>query len=194
MPAFVRWPGKFPAGETRTGIVSHQDWLPTFAAAAGDTSVKQRLREGAELNGRRYRNYIDGYNMLDYLKGDAEESPRKAFFYSNDDGQIVAIRFHDWKAVFMENRGKAFGVWMEPFTPLRVPLIFNLRRDPFEKAQHNANTYYDWMLDHAFILVPMQGLAGEFFKTLQEYPPSQTPGAFNLEGVQKTIENAASGK
>ncbi len=194
VPAFVRWPGKFPAGVTLNGVVSHEDWLPTFAAAAGDPNIKDKLMKGVELNGRKYRNYIDGYNMLDYFSGKAEASPRREFIYVNDDGQIVAMRLGDWKAVFLENRGQAFGVWREPFTELRIPLLFNLRRDPFEKAQHNSNTYNDWFLDRAFVLIPMQQLAGKFLMTMKEYPPSQTPGSFNLEKIQKMIEGAASGK
>lgn len=194
VPCFVRWPGKFPAGVTLNGIVSHEDWLPTFAAAAGATDIKQRLAQGVELNGRRYRNYIDGYNQLDYLTGKSDQSPRNEFFYVNDDGQIVAMRYDAWKAVFLENRGVAFGVWREPFTELRVPLLFHLRRDPFERAQHNSNTYNDWFLDHAFVLVPMQQMAGKFLMTMKDYPPSQSPGSFNLEKIQKQIESAAGGK
>jgi arylsulfatase len=194
VPAFVRWPGHFPAGTTLNGIVSHEDWLPTLAAAAGAPDIADRLKAGVELNGRKYRNYIDGQNQLDYLSGKAKESPRKSFMYANDDGQIVAMRYDAWKAVFLENRGQAFGVWREPFTELRVPLLFNLRRDPFERAQHNSNTYNDWFLDRAFVLVPMQQMAGQFLMTMKDYPPSQTPGSFNLEKVQKTIEGATGGK
>ncbi|HSR88007.1 MAG TPA: arylsulfatase, partial [Pontiella sp.] len=131
VPAFVRWPGKFPADKTLNGIVAHEDWLPTMAAAAGAPDIKEKLLEGTELNGRKYRNHLDGYNMLDYLSGKTEESPRSEFFYVNDDGQIVAIRYDDWKVVFLENRGQGFGVWREPFVELRVPLLFHLRRDPF---------------------------------------------------------------
>ncbi|BAQ16384.1 arylsulfatase [Methyloceanibacter caenitepidi] len=188
VPAFVRWPGKFPAGKTLNGIVSHEDWLATFAAAGGNPDVKEQLAQGVELEGRTYKNYIDGMNMLPYFMGDVEESPRDEFIYVNDDGQIVAIRYKPWKAVFLENRGKAFEVWREPFVELRVPLIFNLRRDPFERAQHNANTYNDWVLDRAFVLVPMQGLAAEFLKTMQDYPPSQTPGAFNLSKIEEQLK------
>lgn len=194
VPAFVRWTGKFPAGETLNGIVSHEDWLPTFAAVAGAPDIKEKLKEGVELNGRKYRNYIDGYNILDYLTGKAEESPRKEFMYVNDDGQIVAMRYGQWKAVFLENRGQAFEVWREPFTELRVPLLFNLRRDPLEKAQHNSNTYNDWFLDRVYVMAPMQQLAAQFLKTMQDYPPSQTPGSFNLEKVQKQIEDANRGR
>jgi arylsulfatase len=191
VPAFVRWPGKFPADTTLNGIVSHEDWLPTFAAAGGDAEIKDKLRKGVSLNGRSYKNYIDGYNQLDYLSGKAKESPRKEFFYVNDDGQVVAIRYNAWKAVFLENRGQAFGVWREPFTELRVPLLFNLRRDPFEKSQHNSNTYNDWFLERAFVLVPLQGLAGKFLQTMQEYPPSQTPGSFNLKKIEEQLRSGA---
>ncbi len=188
VPTFVRWPGNFPAGKTLNGIVAHEDWLPTFAAAAGDTDVKERLLKGTTINGRQYRNHIDGYNMLDYLSGKADQSPRKEFFYVNDDGQVVAIRYDDWKVVFLENRGQAFGVWREPFTELRVPLLFNLRRDPFERAQHNSNTYNDWFIDRAFVIVPLQGLAAKFLISMKEYPPSQSPGSFNLTKIEEKLK------
>ena len=194
VPCFIKWPGHFPAGQVRNGIVSHEDWLPTFAAAAGNPEIVEQLKKGVELNGRSYRNYIDGANQLDYISGKTDESPRKNFMYVNDDGQIVAMRYQDWKAVFYENRGQAFEVWREPFTELRVPLLFNLRRDPFEKSQHNSNTYNDWFLDRVFILAPMQRVAGQFLMTMNEYPPSQTPGSFNLEGIQKKIQATMGGR
>jgi arylsulfatase len=194
VPTFVKWPGHFQAGVTLNGIVSHEDWLPTFAAAAGAPDIKEQLKNGVTLNGRTYKNYIDGYNMMDYLNGKVKESPRKEFIYVNDDGQVVALRYMDWKAVFYENRGVAFGVWREPFTELRIPLLFNLRRDPFEKAQHNSNTYNDWFLDRPFVIVPMQQFIGNFLMSMVEYPPSQKPGSFNLEGIQKKIEEMNSGK
>jgi arylsulfatase len=194
VPCYIKWPGHFPAGTVLNGIVAHEDWLPTFAAAGGDDKIKEKLAAGVELNGRKYKNHIDGYNILDYLTGKAKETPRHEFFYVNDDGQIVAIRYDAWKAVFLENRGMAFEVWREPFTELRVPLLFNLRRDPFEKAQHNATTYNDWFLERVFVLGPMQTLAGNFLMTMKKYPPSQTPGSFNLEKVQKQIESSMGGK
>jgi arylsulfatase len=192
VPAFIKWTGHYPAGVTLNGIVSHEDWLPTFAAIAGAPDIKEKLRTGVTLNGRKYRNYIDGYDLNDYLSGKTKESPRHEFWYVNDDGQVVAARYDDWKVVFLENRGMQFGVWMEPFTELRVPLMFNLRRDPFEKSQHNANTYYDWLLDHAFVIVPIQGLAANFLQTMVDYPPSQTPGSFNLSAIEETIKNIGS--
>src|SRR5210317_2043494 len=193
VPAFVRWPGHFPADTTLNGIVSHEDWLPTFAAAAGAPDIKEKLLEGTEINGRKYKNHIDGYNMLDYLSGKTDQSPRHEFWYVNDDGQIVAARYDDWKVVFLENRGQAFGVWREPFVELRVPLLFNLRRDPFEKAQHNSNTYNDWFLDRPFVIVPIQGLAAKFLMTMKEFPPSQSPGSFNLSKIEEQLRNATSG-
>ena len=190
VPAFVRFPGRFPAGVTLNGIVAHEDWLTTFAAVAGDTDVKERLLDGTRINGRRYRNHLDGYNLLPYLEGDTAESPRNEFWYVNDDGQIVAARYNDWKAVFLENRGEAFGVWREPFIELRVPLLFNLRRDPFEKAQHNSNTYNDWFLDRVFIIVPIQAMAAQFLQTMVDYPPSQEPGSFNLSSIEENLRDA----
>ena len=188
VPAFLRWPGKIPAGVSLNGIVSHQDWLPTFAAMAGAPDVKEKLLKGVELNGRTYKNHIDGYNMLDYVTGKAQTSPREAFVYVNDDGDIVAIRVRDWKAVYKENRGEAFGVWREPFVDLRVPLLFNLRRDPYERAQHNANVYHDWVLSRVFLMSAINTAAMEFLLTMKDYPPSQTPGSFNLDTVKKRIE------
>jgi arylsulfatase len=194
VPAFVRWPGKFPAGVTLNGIVAHEDWLPTFATIAGAPDIKEKLLKGTTINGRAYKNYIDGYNQLDYLTGKVKESPRKEFWYVNDDGQIVAARYDAWKVVFLENRGEAFGVWREPFTELRVPLLFNLRRDPFEKAQHNSNTYNDWFLDRPFVVVPIQEMAAKFLMTMKEYPPSQSPGSFNLSKIEEQLKNVAGSK
>ena len=203
VPAFVRWPGQYPAGETVNGIVAHEDWMVTFAAAAGKADLKEDLLNGYRAIGRRYRQHLDGYDMNEYLSNaDSYEdlaeniasSPRKEFFYVNDDGQMVAIRLGDWKAVFLENRADAFQIWREPFVELRIPLLFNLRRDPMEKAQIDANTYHDWFLDRPYVIVPMQQLAGQFFQSLAEYPPSQSPGSFNLEKIQEQIEDAASGK
>ena len=189
VPAFIKWPGRFPAGTTLNGIVSHEDWLPTFAAAAGATDVKQRLLKGATFNGRSYRNYIDGYNQLDYLSGKVTESPRQEFIYLNDAAEVVAIRVGDWKATYLESRAEQLQVWREPFVHLRLPLLFNLRRDPFEKSQHNSNTYHDWMIDRAFVLVPLQAVASRFLMTLKEYPPSQKPGDWSLDSLEKQIKS-----
>jgi arylsulfatase A-like enzyme len=202
VPAFARWPGKFPAGATLNGIVSHEDWLPTFAAAAGEPNIVEKLKEGVELNGRNYRNYLDGYNMLDYFMKagsfktpfeDQQASPRKQFIYVTDGGQVAAIRVGDWKAVYLENRAEQLQIWREPFIKLRMPLLFNLRRDPFERSQHGSNTYHDWMIDRAYVLGPMQVLASQFLNTLKEYPPSQLPGDWSLETLEEQIKDMTKG-
>jgi arylsulfatase len=190
VPAFIRWPGHFKAGVTLNGIVSHQDWLPTFAAVAGAPDIKEKLLQGVELNGRTYKNHIDGMDMTDYLSGKTAESPRRGFIYVNDDADIVAVRWDDWKVVYKENRGVGFGVWREPFVDLRVPLVFNLRRDPYERAQHNANIYEDWALDRPFIIFGASAVAQQFLMTLTEFPPSQTPGSFNLDSIRKRLEES----
>jgi arylsulfatase len=203
VPAFVRWPGRFPAGATVNGIVAHEDWMATFASAAGKKDLKQDMLDGYKAIGRDYKQHLDGYDMTEYLAKagsfktideDTEACPRKEFIYVNDDGHVVALRLGQWKAVFLENRADALQIWREPFVELRMPLLFNLRRDPFERAQIDANVYHDWFMDHAFVLVPMQQIAGKFLQTLADYPPSQTPGSFNLEKIQKQIEGATGGK
>jgi len=193
VPCFIKWPGHFPAGVTLNGIVSHEDWLPTFAAAAGAPDIKEKLLKGVELNGRSYKNHVDGYNLLDYLGGKAKESPRKEFIYLNDGAEIVAIRVGDWKATYLENRAHQLDVWREPFVHLRLPLLFNLRRDPFEKSQHNSNTYHDWMIDRAFVLVPLQAVASKFLMTLKDFPPSQKPGDWSLDSLEKQIKGMTTG-
>lgn len=189
VPAFIRWPGKFPAGTTLNGIVSHEDWLPTFAAAAGAPDIKEKLLKGVEINGRTYKNHVDGYNMLDYLSGKVKDSPRNEFIYVGDDGDIMAIRVGDWKAIYLENRATQLQVWREPLVHLRMPLLFNLRRDPFEKSYENSNTYHDWMIDRAFVLGPMQVVASRFLMTLKEFPPSQKPGDWSLESLEKQVKS-----
>ncbi len=140
VPTFIRWPGHFPANITLNGIVAHEDWLPTFAAVAGDTDVKERLLTGTEVNGRHYKNHIDGYNLLDYLSGKSDQSPRNEFWYVNDEGSVMAARYKDWKITFLENRATRLQIWREPFVQLRTPHLCNLRRDPFEKAQAGSPT------------------------------------------------------
>jgi arylsulfatase len=187
---FVRWPGKILADKTLNGIAAHEDWLTTFAAAAGAPDIKEKLLKGVELNGRTYKNHLDSYNLLDYLSGKTKESPRQEFIYVNDIGEIVAARVRDWKVVYMENRAEAMPLWREPFVELRAPLLFNLRRDPLEKAQHNANTYDDWWLDRVYLITPATAIVGKFLMTFKDYPASQTAGSFNLSKMQKLIEDA----
>jgi arylsulfatase len=189
----VRWPGKFEAGKTLNGIVTHQEWLPTLLAAAGEPDVKEKLLTGHLANGKDFKVHIDGYNLLPYLTGETDECPREWFFYTNDDGKIVAIRYGDWKAVFSEQRAKTMQLWAEPFVDLRMPKVFNLRRDPFERADQNSNSYWDWQLEHVFVIYPMQALAAEQLQSFLEFPPRQEPGAFNLDRVIEQMEQASDG-
>jgi arylsulfatase len=190
---FMRWPSHFPAGTMLNGIAAHEDWLTTFAAAAGAPDIKEKLLAGVELNGRTYKNHLDSYNLLDYMSGKTKESPRKEFIYANDIGEIVATRVRDWKVIYMENRGETAALWREPFVELRAPLLFNLRRDPLERAQHNSNTYNDWWLDHVYLITPATDVVAKFLMTFKDYPASQTAGSFNLTKMQKQIEEMGKG-
>jgi arylsulfatase len=191
VPAFVRWPGKFPAGSVLNGLVTHQDWLPTLLAAAGVPDVKEQLLNGYAAGDRSYRVHLDGFNMLPYLRGEIQESPRKSFFYISDDGDILAIRYEDWKVVLMEQRAKTLQCWFEPFVSLRAPKIFNLRRDPFERADENSNTYWDWVITHAYLIYGMQGLVAQQIEAFQKFPPRQKPAAFNLDVVMRQLEESS---
>jgi arylsulfatase A-like enzyme len=193
VPSFVRWPGKFEAGRVLNGITSHQDWLPTLLAAAGDPDVNQKLLEGYQVRDKTFKVHIDGVNLLPYLLGETDECPRNSFFYVNDDGALVAVRIGDWKAVFQEQRAQTLQLWAEPFVELRLPKIFNLRRDPFERADHNSNTFWDWAIDHAFMLYGFQGRVAQEAQNFIDYPPRQKPASFNLDQIVATLQHAAGG-
>jgi arylsulfatase A-like enzyme len=192
VPAAIRWPGKIRPGVSNQ-IFSGIDWFPTLVAAAGDTDIKAKLLAGFAAGGRTYKVHLDGYNQLPLLTAQTQEGPRKEFFYFNDDGQMVAMRYERWKIVFMENRGVGFGVWREPFVTLRVPKLFDLRMDPYERADDSSNTYNDWLIRRVFLLVPAQAMAGQFLQTFKEFPPRQKPDSFNLDRVMQQMESAASG-
>jgi len=193
VPSFARWPGKFPAGKVLNGIMSHQEWLPTLLAAAGVPDIKEKLLKGHKAGDKTFKVHIDGYNALPYLMGKTDKSPRDWYFYVNDDGKLVAIRIGDWKLVFYEQRAKTLQLWAEPFVELRVPKIFNLRQDPFERADENSNTYWDWVLDHIFCMYQGQALAAEQLKTFIDFPPRQKPAAFNLDRVLDSMKEASGG-
>ena len=194
VPAFVRWPGKIKAGTVLNGIVTHQDWLATFLAAAGEPDISEKLLEGHQVGEKTFKVHIDGFNMLPYLVGEVEESPRRSFFYISDDGDILAIRYNDWKAVLMEQRAKTLLCWFEPFVPLRAPKIFNLRRDPFERADENSNTYWDWVISHAYLIYGMQAVVAQQIEAFVKFPPRQKAAAFNLDAVLRQLEEASSSK
>ncbi|WP_422367205.1 arylsulfatase [Pelagibius sp.] len=190
VPAIVRWPGRIEPGRVSNEIMHHMDWLPTLLAAAGVPDIKQQLLDGeVEAIGRRYKTHLDGYNFLPYLTGESEESPRNEIFYFSDDGDLTALRYEDWKLIFMEQRVEAtLQAWAEPFVPLRVPLIFNLRRDPYERAQLTSNTYYDWLIDRVYLIVPAQAYVGNFLSTFQEFPPRQEAASFSIDQVMEKLQ------
>jgi arylsulfatase len=183
VPAFIRWPGKIKAGSVFNGIVSHIDMFPTLLAAAGDPDVKQRLLKGTKVGDKSFNVHLDGYNMLPYLTGEAKESPRQELVYFSDDGELMAVRLGDWKIQFAVQRAFQMNVWAEPLVKLRVPHGFNLRRDPFERADFNSNTYWDWMVDHAFLLYKVQAVVAEQIGSFAKFPPRQKPASFNLDEV-----------
>ncbi len=194
VPAMVRYPGKIKAGSVSNEIISHLDWLPTILAMAGEPEIKDKLLKGHKAIGRDYKVHLDGYNFLPYLAGQEEKGPRESFIYCNDDQQLTGLRFDNWKMVFLEQRATGtLQVWSEPFISLRVPKIFNLRMDPYERADITSNTYYDWLLDHSFLLVPAQDYVGKFLATFKAFPPRQKAASFNLDEVMaKLMEGGGS--
>ena len=191
IPLLVRWPGRIPAGVVSNEIVQHHDWLPTFLTMAGEADVKDKLRRGYEAGGKRFRVHVDGYNLLPYLTGQEKKSPRPGFIYFDDDGDLVALRFDSWKVVFMEQRAPGtLRVWAEPFVPLRLPKLYNLRTDPFERADVTSNTYYDWLIDHAYILFASQVIVTEFVATFREFPPRQKAASFTIDQALEKMSEA----
>jgi arylsulfatase A-like enzyme len=190
VPCFLRWPGKIKSGAVFNGIVNHQDMLPTLLAAAGDPNVSEKLKNGYKVGDKTFRAHIDGFNMLPYLTGEVKESPRDYFFYVSDDGGVMALRVGDYKLVFEEQVAFQMNVWAEPLKKLRVPHILNLRRDPFERADYNSNTYWDWVVDHIPYLYLAQAAVQAQIDNFVKYPPRQKAASFNLDSVMAQLEPA----
>jgi len=189
VPQVIRWPGHIPAGSISNEIVQHHDWLPTFLAAVGDTETVEELKVGKELGGTTFKVHIDGYDLLPYLTGEVEQSPRKGLVYFSDDGDVLAVRFDNWKVVFMEQRTVGtLAVWADPFVVLRVPKLYNLRTDPFERADTTSNTYYDWLFDNDYLMLAAQGLVGRFLATFEEFPPRQRAATFSIDQAVEKLE------
>jgi arylsulfatase A-like enzyme len=191
VPALVRWPGHIPAGSVLNGIVSHADWFVTLLSAAGVPDIAERLRAGTDLNGTTYKVHLDGHDQLAYITGETDESPRNHFFYVSDDGDLTALRFDNWKFVFLEQRcAGTMQIWAEPYVELRVPKLFNLRTDPYERADITSNTYYDWMVDHIFLFVPAQAYVAKMLETLVEFPQRQKSASFSMDQVMAKLQDA----
>jgi arylsulfatase len=195
VPCVIRWPGHIKPGSVANEIVSGHDWFPTLLAAAGDADVTDKLIKGMDIGGKTYKVHIDGYNQLPYLTGQVEKSPRRGFFYFNDDGDIVGVRVENWKIVFLEQRAPGtLRVWAEPFTALRTPKMFDLRADPYEQADITSNTYYGWFLEQAYVVLAGSTLTGEFLKTFKDFPPSQRPATFTIDQAMEKMKQNLSGE
>ena len=199
VPAVIRWPGHIEPGTELDGIFSGLDWFPTLVAAAGNPDITQELLDGATIQGKAYKNHLDGYNQLDYLTGKSDKSARDHFFYFNDDNDLVALRYENWKVVFEEQRAKGtLQIWAEPFTKLRVPKLFDLRSDPYERADVTSNTYYDWLIDRVYLLTPAQVYVGDFLSTFKDYPPAQRAASFSIDQItdslMQQLNNAGGGQ
>ena len=189
VPAMVRWPGKIRSGVASNEIMSHLDWMPTLLGAAGMPDIKEKLLGGYKAGDKTFKVHLDGYNFLPYLTGQETKSPRVEYFYFSDDGDLMGLRYDNWKIAFaIQPVPGTLEVWQKEFEHPRAPYIFNLRTDPFERAQITSNTYYDWMLDHAFLLVPAQAVVGEFLATFKDFPPRQKAGSFTIsQALEKLI-------
>jgi arylsulfatase len=182
VPMLLRWPGRIEAGAVSNEIVQHHDWLPTFLAAAGEPQIVEKLRTGYDAAGKHFKVHIDGYNLLPYLTGAEEHSPRPGFIYFSDDGDLVALRYDNWKVVFMEQRSQGtLGIWGEPFVPLRLPKLYNLRTDPYERADITSNTYYEWFMRHAYLVLAATIIVTQFIDTFAEFPPRQKAASFTID-------------
>jgi arylsulfatase len=194
VPEVVRWPGKIPAGVVSNEIIAHQDWLPTLLAAAGEPDIKEKLKAGHQAGDKQFKVHIDGYNFLPYLTGEEEKSPRPGFIYFSDDGELVGLRFDNWKLVFAEQRVTGtVQIWQEPFVALRFPKIFNLRTDPYERADITSNTYWDWVIDHFYLSYAGQFIVKEFMDTFPEFPPRMKPPSFSVEQIVAKMEDVLAG-
>ncbi|WP_156448490.1 sulfatase-like hydrolase/transferase, partial [Mycobacterium sp. NAZ190054] len=192
VPELIRWPGRIAAGSISNEIVQHHDWLPTFLAAAGEPDIVDKLKTGhkAGADGEtEYKVHIDGYNLLPYLTGQDAESPRKGFLYFSDDCDVLGLRYDNWKVVFQEQRCQGtLQVWAEPFTPLRVPKLFNLRTDPFERADITSNTYYDWMIRRAFLVFYASVIVTQYLDSFKEFPPRHPPASFTIDQALEKLQ------
>ena len=193
VPALMRWPGVIKPGSVSNGIVHHMDMLPTFLAAAGKKDIKEDLLDGYNSSalGRDYKVHLDGYDVTSHLKSpQTVPSPRKEIFYFSDTGDLTALRYGDWKLIFLQQKTMGtLAVWMDPWVPLRAPVLFNLRRDPYERAYFTSNTYYDWLIDKAYLMVPAQAYVGKFLASFEEYPPRMKPGSFSIDKVMEKMNS-----
>ena len=198
VPTAIRWPGVIKSGTVFNDICSHQDMLPTLLAAAGEPDIVEKCKKGYKAGNKTFKVYLDGFNLIPYLKGEVKESPRPGFLYWSDEGDLMAIRYGNWKVHFMVQRAEGFDAWQEPFTTLRFPMLVNLRTDPFENAEVSADIFYKkWRADRLFILTPAGALVAQWMQTLAEFPPRQSPESWSpaamIEKLKKNAEALKAG-
>ena len=186
VPTVIRWPGVVKPGTIYNEMFSHYDLLPTFAAAGGNPDIVAQCAKGSKIGVKDFKIHLDGYNLMPFFKGEAKEAPRIEFLYWNDDGELVALRHGEWKAVFKEQSNTGWQIWEREFTDLRVPKLFNLRSDPFERGD-TSFIYEKWKFDRVFVLVPAQVLAAQWLSSFKEFPMRQKPASFNLEAVMAKL-------
>ncbi|MFM7142061.1 MAG: arylsulfatase [Alphaproteobacteria bacterium] len=186
VPTVIRWPGVIKPGTVVNDVAAHEDMLPTLVAAAGDPTAVADALKGVKLGGKSYKVHLDGYDLGPALRGEAPW-PRKEFIYWTDDGSVAALRYQDWKVMFLEQKAEGLHVWQEPFTALRAPKLTNLRMDPFERAQSEAMDYPRWYLEHMYAIAPAAGYVGQWIQSFKEFPPRQKPGSFNLDRVMEQV-------
>ena len=195
VPAMIRWPNKVQPGSVATQMFSGLDWFPTLLAAVGVPDVKDKLLKGTDMGGKNFKVHLDGYNQLDYLTGKSDKSARDEFYYFNDDGVLVSMRYNDWKLVFCEQRAPGgLQVWSEPFTCLRVPKMFNLRMDPYERADIVSDQYYDWLTKNDYLVFDGTRRAAAFLQTFVDYPPSQRPASFSIDQIREDVDKQIDAK
>jgi len=188
VPALVRWPGLVQPHTEINDIVSAEDWVPTLTAAGGTPDITEKLLQGYDAGGKSFKVHLDGYDQRDLFAGKGADK-RREFFYWTDDGNLAGLRYDQYKAVFMEQKAHGLEVWMQPFVPLRAPKLFNLRSDPFERAEHEAGDYVRWFVDHAFVVVPAQVIVARHIQSFQDFPPRQRPGSFSVEQALDKLRN-----
>jgi arylsulfatase len=186
VPCLMRWPGVIKEGTVINDICSLQDFIPTFAAANGESDLVDKVKKGYKIGDKTFKVHLDGYNLMPFLSGKVEKCPREGFLYWSDDGDLMAIRVHQWKATFMEQRGGSLGVWREPLVQMRVPKIYNLRADPFERGEDGF--FYDkWMVDRAFLLVPAQLIVAQWIESFKEFPPRAKAASFSVNQIVESL-------
>jgi len=188
VPCAIRWPGVIKPGTVSNDVFSHQDMLPTLVAAAGEPNIVEKLKKGYTAGKKTFKVYIDGFNLLPFWKGEVKQNPRPGFLYWSDEGDLMAVRYGNWKVHFAEQRSEGADAWQDPLTQLRCPKLVNLRSDPFEEADISSMFYWKWRMDRVFALAPAGALIAQYMQTLMEFPPRQRPESWSVGDVMEKLQ------